>query len=238
MAQQPAMPTPDRARAVVAELGLAVTGMVLGVAVLFVLRALGLWPATARGIGLISGPTITGIAALFYLWAHTRLDAGQPLLSPITRVGRGHAVLVALVATAVAIGGSMVLGVVLELLGAPVAEQQTIVEIVADWHAGTDRTTMIVLGVSAVVLAPIAEECLFRGLLFARLREASGRPIAYVVSAIGFAAIHGNPAGLPIYLWLGVVFALSLERSGRLAAPIAVHMGNNAFAFAVLLLGQ
>lgn len=235
------MSTPDRARPALTELALVVLGMVIGVATLFILRALGLWPTGTRGLGLVSGPTITGIAALFYLWAQARLvEAGAdaaPVHPPLARAGWGRTAVVTVLAIGAALGGSMVIGAAMELLGAPVSEQEGILEIVADWHAGTDRTTMVILGVSAVVLAPLAEESLFRGLLFTRLRGCSGRPVAYLASALGFAAIHGNPAGLLVYGWLGVVFALALERTGRLSSAVLVHMGNNAFAFAALLLG-
>jgi membrane protease YdiL (CAAX protease family) len=222
------MSTPDRARPALTELALVVCGMVLGVATLFILRALGLWPTGTRGLGLISGPTITGIAALFYLWAQARLvEAGAdaaPVHPPLPRAGWGRTAVVTALAIAAALGGSMVIGAAMELLGAPVSEQEGILEIVADWHAGTDRATMVILGVSAVVL------------LFTRLRQGSGRAVAYLASALAFAAIHGNPAGLLVYGWLGVVFAVALERTGRLSSAVLVHMGNNAFAFAALLL--
>jgi membrane protease YdiL (CAAX protease family) len=93
------------------------------------------------------------------------------------------------------------------------------------------------LAVSAVVLAPLAEESLFRGLLFRRILERVGPWPAYVVSALAFAAIHGNLAGLVIYVWLGLVFAETLRRTGRLWTAIVVHMGNNAFALSLLVTG-
>ena len=232
-------PAPDdRWRPALTELALVVTGMVLGVVVLFVLRTVGLWPSTTRGLGLVSGPVITGIAAAFYFFAQSRLDpVGPERNAALRKVGFGRTAVVTLVAIVVALAGSMALGAVLELLGAPATEQEGILEIVAAWRDGSDRSSMIILGVSAVVLAPLAEECLFRGLLFARLRRCCGRPLAFAVSAVGFAAIHANPAGLLIYAWLGVVFAFAMERTGRVGSAVVVHMGNNAFAFAALWLG-
>jgi len=229
-------PAPDRWRPALTELALVLTGLVTGIAVLFVLRALGVWPNSSRGLGLASGPMITGIAATFYWFASTRMDPVVPVFAqPLPRAPVLRTIAVTLIAIALALVGSAAIGWLVDLLGAPVSEQASILEIVAGWHDGTDRVTMMVLGVCAVVLAPFAEECLFRGLLFARLRRSSGRPVAYVVTAIGFAAIHGNVAGLVVYVWLGLVFAWSMERTGRVGAAIAVHMGNNAFAFGLLL---
>ncbi|MBX7084336.1 MAG: CPBP family intramembrane metalloprotease [Nannocystaceae bacterium] len=235
-------PLAERGRTVAGELAFAVVGMFVGVMVLFVLRAVGLWPSgegAPRGLSLVNGPLITGMAALAYRFAAARVLADTPeLVAAPLREGPARAIATAVLGIVAAIAGSVVLGGVLELLGAPVAEQGGIVEIVQDWRNGTDRSTVYVLGVSAVVLAPVCEEALFRGLLFARLRRATGRALGYGVSALAFAAIHANPAGFVIYVWLGLVFAWSLERSGRLWPAIAVHMGNNAFAFAALLLGE
>ncbi|MEO1065588.1 MAG: CPBP family intramembrane glutamic endopeptidase, partial [Actinomycetota bacterium] len=76
------------------------------------------------------------------------------------------------------------------LVGFPVEEQQAILDIIA---SAKDRGAWIeiaVLGTAAVVLAPAAEEWLFRGLMFRRLLQVSGRPEAYVLSSVLFAAMH------------------------------------------------
>jgi membrane protease YdiL (CAAX protease family) len=227
----------DRWRALSTELALAVVGMFVGIAVLSLLRGVGLWPSSSvAGIGLVSGPVITGLAALTY-WFASRYVGSEPAPA-LPRSSIAQAAFVTAVCIAAAVGGSIVLGALLDLLGAPVEEQSSILEIVHAWHRGEDDGTVVLLGASAVLLAPLAEESLFRGLLFTRLRAGTGRPVAYVASALGFALIHANPAGLVIYAWLGLCFALALERTGRLWPAIAVHMGNNAFAFGALLLAD
>ncbi|MBC8074171.1 MAG: CPBP family intramembrane metalloprotease [Deltaproteobacteria bacterium] len=230
----------DRWRALSTELALAILGMFVGIAALSLLRAASLWPSSSiAGIGLVSGPVITGIAAVGYRFAARHLDASASMPAPsLPRCGHGRALAITLVCIGAAVGGSIVLGALVELLGVPVEEQGSIMEIVGRWHRGEDDGTIVLLGVSAVLLAPLAEEWLFRGLLFTRLLGSSGRATAYVASAIGFALIHANPSGLVVYVWLGLCFAFALERTGRLWPAIAVHMGNNAFAFAALLLGD
>lgn len=228
----------ERWRALSTELALAVFGMFAGIVVLSVLRGIGLWPSSSvQGIGLVSGPAITGIAAATY-WFGTRYAVRDAAFDarPLPHPPVLHAIGTTLVCIALAIGGSIVLGELLELVGAPVAEQGSILEIVRAWHRGEDDGTIVLLGAAACVLAPITEESLFRGLLFRRLRVKNPRVLAYGVSALAFALIHANPAGLVIYGWLGLCFAFALERTGRLWPAIAVHMANNAFAFAALLL--
>jgi membrane protease YdiL (CAAX protease family) len=108
--------------------------------------------------------------------------------------------------------------------------------------AGTTIVCIVLaLGGSIVIgelLELVAEEWLFRALLLRRLLAHVGRPFAYGASALGFAAIHGNPAGFVVYVWLGLVFAVAMERTGKVASPITVHLTNNAFAFALLLFGE
>jgi membrane protease YdiL (CAAX protease family) len=227
----------DRARLAGSELALAFAGLVIGVLALVIVRSTGAVPELSE---FVAGPAITAIAAGFYAWASRRAiplsisvcvpPAGEPSTRSI--VGT------TLVCIALALGGSIVLGELLELVGVPVQEQSRILEIVAAAKSGEDRRTIVVLGISAVVLAPIAEEWLFRALLLRRLLAHVGRPFAYGASALGFAAIHGNPAGFVVYVWLGLVFAVAMERTGKVASPITVHLANNAFAFALLLFGD
>lgn len=227
--------TGDRMRAASLELGLALCGLVVGVVVLSLLRSIGVWPDSSSALGLVSGPTITGLGAVFYLWIALRTRV-PVVRADVPRATFGRTAAVVAIGVAAALGGSIAIGSLLEQLGAPVSEQAALLDVVAQWHAGTDRVSMIVLGVSAVVLAPIAEECLFRGLLFVRLRRHASRGFAYGASALAFAAIHGNMAGLLVYVWLGLVFATTVERTGRTSAAVLVHAGNNAFAFGALWL--
>ena len=232
--------TGERIRAALSELALVFAGLLLGIVVFSALRSLGLFSGVSTlGVGLVGGPLITGCAAAFYAWASRRaIRMPEPLATARQDVPGLQVLWVTTGCIALALVGSVLLGYLFEVLGVPVQEQETILEIVEAARAGEDRLTIVVLGASAVVLAPLAEEWLFRGGLFRRLLGHTGRPFAYTASALGFAAIHNNPAGFVIYLWLGLVFALAIDRTNRLGSAIAVHVANNAFAFAMLVLGE
>ena len=90
--------------------------------------------------------------------------------------------------------------------------------------------------VAVVILAPIAEEVFFRGVVFnAWLREA-GRRWAIIGSAALFAVIHLSLVSLlPIFL-LGLALAWVYERTGTLLAPIAMHATVNGISLALALL--
>ena len=80
----------------------------------------------------------------------------------------------------------------------------------------------------AIVLAPFAEEIMFRGILYAVIRKSGFPRLALWISAFCFAVIHGNaPIFLPL-LVLGLVLAWLYERTGNLLASITAHSVFNA----------
>lgn len=82
-----------------------------------------------------------------------------------------------------------------------------------------------------VIIAPIAEEVLFRGYFYGGLRKHMGIIVSSIVVSVVFGVLHGQ--------WnVGVnVFALSLvlcalrEMTGSIWAGIVLHMVKNAIAF-------
>jgi membrane protease YdiL (CAAX protease family) len=220
----------------VLEVLLVFVGLFVGWAVLAVVGALGLLPepGSEQAINMLYGPVATVIAALLVVSVARRAKSATPG-APGPKAAAGGAAWMVAAHVGLAIGGSLLIGKLFELLGMPVQEQETVRRITEAAREGTIGAPMILLGVSAVAAAPAAEEWLFRGLLFRRIHHVGGRVPAYVLSALAFATIHGNPEGLAIYAWLGLVFASSYERTGRLWCAMLVHLCNNALALALLL---
>lgn len=101
-----------------------------------------------------------------------------------------------------------------------------------------------------VIVAPIYEECLFRGAIFGRLyacqtqksnTNLAKQPLFWQASLLSgalFALVHTQ------YDWFGVILigmlamilAWARVKTGGLILPIALHMVNNAMAMAVYLL--
>lgn len=83
--------------------------------------------------------------------------------------------------------------------------------------------TLVVL--SAVVLAPLVEELLFRGLLQSLLRKYLDHPWhAVLLTSAVFALFHLNtPQNTPALFLLSLVLGYNYERCGRLWAPILCH---------------
>lgn len=88
----------------------------------------------------------------------------------------------------------------------------------------------------AVVLAPVAEEFIFRGVLFPYIKQLGWPKLAWIGVSLLFAAIHVNlPTFVPLF-----VFALALtwlyEKTDCLLASITAHSLFNATNLLVLFL--
>lgn len=100
------------------------------------------------------------------------------------------------------------------------------------------RENPLIMTIGTVILVPIAEECLFRGLLFMGVRK-KNRIGAYLLSVLGFCAVHvvgyaGQADALTLalcfvqYIPAGIVLALSCEKTDSLFAPMLIHAAVNA----------
>ncbi|MCA9668388.1 MAG: CPBP family intramembrane metalloprotease [Myxococcales bacterium] len=124
---------------------------------------------------------------------------------------------------------------------AVVATTSQVLDSLIPWFAGpAGYAASLDAGAAALILhiallAPIAEEAAFRGLIYRQLRQRISPVWATVISATIFAVMHGN---LHQALWafgLGVVTAIAYERTGSLLAPILVHALFNAVPVAVVV---
>ena len=104
---------------------------------------------------------------------------------------------------------------------------------------GTNETALL-LAASALlttVIAPICEEILFRGYIFAALSKWKGWIPGAILTGVLFGAVHVGSAPVEDLVPLGVLgFALCFlyRRTGSLYPCIAVHSLNNSFAFGEL----
>ena len=82
------------------------------------------------------------------------------------------------------------------------------------------------LWLGAVVVAPLAEEAFFRGILQTAIATLSGRRrFAVICSALLFGASHygGQPQAIPALILLGLLLGGSYERTGSLLVPMLLH---------------
>ena len=91
--------------------------------------------------------------------------------------------------------------------------------------------------VSAIVLAPLAEEIFFRGLVQSMLRRhLASRWASILITSLLFALMHyKSPQTVAALFVLGVVLGYNYERTGRLYPVILIHAAFNAVAILATL---
>ena len=87
------------------------------------------------------------------------------------------------------------------------------------------KTALILL--TAIVMAPIAEEMLFRGLVQRSLEHYREPAIAIVLTSVLFALVHFNPWTAIQVMLLGLVFGYVTWKSGSILPAIIMHSLNN-----------
>jgi membrane protease YdiL (CAAX protease family) len=107
---------------------------------------------------------------------------------------------------------------------------------IANLFIATDSLAVVyLLTVFAVVVAPVFEEILFRGLAYPVLKQRFGTARALVAVSAVFALIHFHlPSVVPLFA-LAVALALAYELTGSLLASITMHALFNATSVAMLL---
>lgn len=100
----------------------------------------------------------------------------------------------------------------------------------------TDPYRLLFFLIAAVVIAPLWEEIVFRGIIYSWIKTKFGQPLALGISSVLFGAIHFHaPAILPLIV-LGLCLALAYERTGSLWSAIGLHALFNAGTAVNLLL--
>ena len=94
----------------------------------------------------------------------------------------------------------------------------------------------VALGVVTIALAPLAEEILFRGILYPAVKQAGFPRLALWGTSLLFAAIHMNLAIFIPLLVLALMLTWLYEKTDNLLAPIAAHSLFNVLNFVRFLL--
>ena len=87
-----------------------------------------------------------------------------------------------------------------------------------------------------VILAPIMEETLFRGLIQGSITKRYGAIVGILLSALMFGAFHIVPQQAINAFVVGLILGYIYHRSGSLSTVIFIHAANNAFAMLLMLL--
>lgn len=121
----------------------------------------------------------------------------------------------------------------LETFGFDTSKQELV-----DLFANSDSLPLIItMSVLAVIVAPLAEELIFRAGFFRFLRSRTPTWLAYTLPSAVFASLHGNVVAFVPLMALGMIFSYSYERTGNLRVPIIAHSIFNLHTILLLLSG-
>jgi hypothetical protein len=93
----------------------------------------------------------------------------------------------------------------------------------------------LVLILVVVVGAPIVEEIVYRGAVQTHLQKTAGTAVAFIGTAVLFAAIHMSPVEFPALFVFALVLGYTRLRSATLGLPIVTHMAFNAAGLILVL---
>lgn len=115
------------------------------------------------------------------------------------------------------------------------ARRQEIVEFFIDASQSADRWSLVITLLLGIVLAPIAEEFIFRGYLYGVFKRYMGPAAALLLNSALFAAVHVNLASLPALFVLAACFTIAYEVTGSLLVNVCMHALFNLVSFAAIL---
>jgi len=96
-----------------------------------------------------------------------------------------------------------------------------------EWPAEATPLFHILMFICLVVLAPVVEEYLFRGILLSSWTVKWGPATAILLTSFIFGILHVDPIGA---FFFGIVLALIYFKTGSLLLVIFIHMLNNGLA--------
>lgn len=116
-------------------------------------------------------------------------------------------------------------------------EEHAVVRLIRSGELSFREVAMLWAG--AAVVAPLAEEVFFRGLLQTALfRRFRRRMVAIFVAAMLFGVAHGTaPESIPAMIVLGVVLGVAYELTDALLVPVGIHALFNLATLVALALG-
>lgn len=129
----------------------------------------------------------------------------------------------------------LVLGALVTMALQRVSASDTTHPIVNEFGRGAGRTVRLLL--LAAVWAPLVEETVFRGAFYHHLRRTLAWPVAALIVAVVFAAIHPQGwAAVPTLGAIAFMLAALREWRGSIIAPVVGHAINNGFITLLLVL--
>ncbi|MBQ6265489.1 MAG: CPBP family intramembrane metalloprotease [Clostridia bacterium] len=106
-----------------------------------------------------------------------------------------------------------------------------------EYPTPTSSTGWVIYFIEIAVVPPLCEEFAMRGVVMQPLRK-YGETFAILMSAMVFAAMHGNLTQVPFAFLAGAVIGYAVCKTNSLWTGMAIHFLNNGFSVATELLTE
>lgn len=175
--------------------------------------------------GILANELLAVLAVPLIVIFAMRFDSKR--LLPLRAIGLGYlaAFLVAMLGVDVVIDYLTHASEIFFPLPDAMRQQLDKVMFAPDW--GTFAVKLFVL----CIVPAVCEEIYFRGFMQTSLSARWGDARAIAITALVFAAMHGNIHYFHLYFLLGLFFGWAYAMTGTLWASIACHIFNNAWTF-------
>jgi membrane protease YdiL (CAAX protease family) len=135
------------------------------------------------------------------------------------------------------ITGQIFLALMIKLIHVPLSSNVPTV----NQNVPPDKLAFLVFAIVGVVIAPLAEELVFRGVILAAFRSRLSLPLAAVAQGVMFGLVHMQPTfgwgniGLVMLLsWVGSALGFAAGKLKRIWPGIFAHATMNALVFLIL----
>lgn len=222
---------------------LCLLGLLLGLGALSLtlLNRLPIWlsPNRLRALMVFQNLAVHGGVLVWVCWRLRRQSTSwRQAFEPLARRQPGvvvrEAVCMYLMFLPYVVASSLLMAGVLPLLGIEVSSQPILSGFTDDVAPWWFRGWLIL---AAVVVAPIVEEIVFRGVFMPALMRSLGRYGALLFVSVFFALIHGHgPSFLPLFV-IGLGFGVAYLHTASLRVAIGMHAIFNGVNVLLLLSG-
>ncbi len=130
----------------------------------------------------------------------------------------------------------IILSAILVYLGSQIIGFNTSQSQNVGFHGLQTYTQYVLAFITLVIMAPIAEETLFRGYLYGKVKKYVPTWLAILITSVTFGLVHGQwNVGLDVFA-LSIVLCVLREISGSIWPSIWLHMLKNGLAFYILFI--
>lgn len=163
---------------------------------------------------------VSGIITLLFLWLFFKIRKKRLITEAYIKRFDGSKVI-----PIILLGFSFALFILAAMNLPPIPER--VLESYSQSAEISTSGSLIIMLITIVIVAPIVEEIIFRGLILSRLNKAMNTTVALIISSLLFAILHGHILWIAYTFVLGILFGIVAIKTESILPSIILHMSFN-----------